>query len=1095
MNIKLLNGIIIISKDGLIKISPEFVIKNIEQVNDLLKCLEKCFFEMSCLSKRGYVNDPKINIPFVYQLVKELGIKRCLKNIDLSILLNTLYYNLILLLFLNIIIIIEQWLKKNDTVVSIDLKVDLKCLKNNVTRMINPVILNRLKNKGLSILLNTTTGFDSEYELKSSLENTNNLLSIQLASNTSFYVKVPIICREPLNHSDFGIKDINKWGESILKSKCCKSIDEIIKLIRFNLYSDNDLLIDNLINKLKSLEEVRYFTMEDSMLFTFPKTAPETLIKYVNEYTSVELLKDSEGLNDIEHSKALLNFIDILNGVSGVEKEISPKMFSSLENSTKKPTSRISYRFGKSKLSITTNRILFICMHESPADLSILKDFEVFKEQLDIVGRSFVTRGRPLNFDYCKSKVHIRDTTLIAPGGAKSLAGIGNIYGDDFKKIDIGDYRNGRMSILLKDDKELFEKYAIRDSIITLKHATTMEEFNLTVGKIGVPLTISGIGKNYVLQEWSKSKYKGYQEHKDIMIGNITSKLTPKDARAIELSKYIVPFITGYRGGRNESFMYGIDYIDGSQRSWVDYDLTSAYTTVMSILGHPDTEKGVRIFNKTVQKMSVKDLLFNYIIVDVEFKFDKTTKYPCIPTRVDDNVDIYPLEGRSTITGCEYLVAKSMGCRLYVKDGVMIPFKTSNSNPHSKEDLDYQAPFRGIVKDLQHKRRKYPKKTFYNYMYKEIGNSIYGQVAMGISARKGFDIKSKSHVIIEGGVLSNPILASYITGFTRALVSECMHNIQLLNGKIVSVTTDGFITDVEDLESKILALGNENQHCLNLYRKVRKLLTTFDGEEKYNESGLEIKNVEEQGLISWKTRGQLGFTNGGISAATGFQLKYLDKQFIIDEFTKYLTSDETKFLEYIQTSLRSATDIYKYGGHVTVTYKDRKYGLYFDDKRRIIDQDPQIGLLDSLPWYSVNEYAKIRVLKETITTPVFTGGFTNQPRKSYKSYIETSVRSFIKACFSEIDKNRYGIPKGMFCSYKELIEFIYNYEPAREVKLTPSSISHLKNRNSIARAVPRTVENESFIEYVKQHIKSFDNDRFFRELSSEAIRNRKNGTI
>jgi len=83
----------------------------------------------------------------------------------------------------------------------------------------------------------------------------------------------------------------------------------------------------------------------------------------------------------------------------------------------------------------------------------------------------------------------------------------------------------------------------------------------------------------------------------------------------------------------------------------------------------------------------------------------------------------------------------------------------------------------------------------------------------------------------------------------------------------------------------------------------------------------------------------------------------------------------------------------------------------------------------------------------------------------------------------------------MFCSYKELIEFIYNYEPAREVKLTPSSISHLKNRNSIARAVPRTVENECFIEYVKQHIKSFDSDRFFRELSSEAIRNRKNGTI
>jgi len=332
------------------------------------------------------------------------------------------------------------------------------------------------------------------------------------------------------------------------------------------------------------------------------------------------------------------------------------------------------------------------------------------------------------------------------------------------------------------------------------------------------------------------------------MIGNITSKLTPKYARGIDLSKYIVQFITGLRGGRNESFMYGVDKIDGEQRCWIDYDLTSAYTTVMSILGHPDTEKGVRIFNKTVQNMSPKDLLFNYIIVDVEFKFDKNTKYPCIPSRVDDNVDIYPLEGRSTITGCEYLVAKSMGCRLYVKDGVMIPFKKSSAK--TINDMDYLAPFRSIVKELQYKRRQYPKKTFYNYMYKEIGNSIFGQVCMGISGRKGYDIKSKTHVSIEGGVLSNPILASYITGFTRALVSECMNGIQLLNGKIVSVTTDGFITDVDDLENKLLSLDDKNQYCLKLYRTVRKLLTTFESEDKSNESGLEIKNVEDLGLIT-----------------------------------------------------------------------------------------------------------------------------------------------------------------------------------------------------------------------------------------------------
>src|SRR5438874_1517333 len=95
----------------------------------------------------------------------------------------------------------------------------------------------------------------------------------------------------------------------------------------------------------------------------------------------------------------------------------------------------------------------------------------------------------------------------------------------------------------------------------------------------------------------------------------------------------------------------------------------------MSILGDPHYEKASRIFNKTVKEMSDSDLLLNYIVLEVDFVFPKDVKYPSIPTRVDDNMDIYPLKGTSTITGSEYLVAKSMGCRLYVKEGVIIPFK------------------------------------------------------------------------------------------------------------------------------------------------------------------------------------------------------------------------------------------------------------------------------------------------------------------------------------------------------------------------------------------------------------------------------------
>ena len=61
--------------------------------------------------------------------------------------------------------------------------------------------------------------------------------------------------------------------------------------------------------------------------------------------------------------------------------------------------------------------------------------------------------------------------------------------------------------------------------------------------------------------------YKGYQVNEDVIIGNLSNVLTPKGARAIGISNFIVPFIAGYRGGRNETYMYGVDDIKDQERS------------------------------------------------------------------------------------------------------------------------------------------------------------------------------------------------------------------------------------------------------------------------------------------------------------------------------------------------------------------------------------------------------------------------------------------------------------------------------------------------------------------------------------------------
>jgi len=56
-----------------------------------------------------------------------------------------------------------------------------------------------------------------------------------------------------------------------------------------------------------------------------------------------------------------------------------------------------------------------------------------------------------------------------------------------------------------KEKKKAFIEYAIIDAKITVKHATEMEKFNKTVRKIGIPITLYSIGRNYVATQWMKN--------------------------------------------------------------------------------------------------------------------------------------------------------------------------------------------------------------------------------------------------------------------------------------------------------------------------------------------------------------------------------------------------------------------------------------------------------------------------------------------------------------------------------------------------------------------------------------------------------------
>ena len=233
------------------------------------------------------------------------------------------------------------------------------------------------------------------------------------------------------------------------------------------------------------------------------------------------------------------------------------------------------------------------------------------------------------------------------------------------------------------------------------------------------------------------------------LLGDVSKSMTPKGLHALQEVGFVLPYyIANYKGGRNECFMYGMD----KETNWQDYDLTSAYTSVLSKAGHPDYSALRRLDEQELQALSRDEILYSYLIIHAQFEFPPETKYPSIPCYVDENCTIYPLRGVCVITGAEYILALSQGCRFTYDDVFLIPFAT--------DEYKDTKPFSTVIKLVLDKRREFAKGTISNLMYKEIGNSIYGSVVRGISDKRKFDIKSQGTVRMVGDDLTNPIIAS-----------------------------------------------------------------------------------------------------------------------------------------------------------------------------------------------------------------------------------------------------------------------------------------------------------------------------------------------
>jgi hypothetical protein len=1034
-------------------------------------------------------------------------------------------YNLIILTLYFLCCISLQKIVDNESIDS-DLISDFKYKERVLFSRVDASIRHHMRKRGLSLIKNTYIGFDTEFNQVNRLSNS--LVSAQLAITSGLSLKVPNTPRYTISSFDVEKNKLHKSkpkSEVFNYSKVETSIQWLLQEISRVKNGSYDESMVILTEGLKTIKGMKYYEADEQTTFNFPRSEIQPYIA----------IKDTVSLKELLHTATLIS-TPFLNSMSNTALTLVKDICSrnlTLQNGKDSLLEQLYYHYhdyskieelaiasekqlavitqvevpqsevkgleangigqrcrkrvkrlkltdektrsrelmpdlftGQQSVNVTSSRYYYLAAHLTAADLTMLSDFALIKEELNIVNGSFVTLRDPLN--YCGKKIHIRDTMLLAPGGSKSLARVGMLYGEAFHKITISKENLKDMKSFFANEPEKFIDYALRDALISLKHSLWMDDFNFNLGGRGVPLSLSSIGRRYVKQIWEESKYSGYQVSQKYSLGDVSSTITPKGLNEIREIGFLLPYyIANYKGGRNECFMYGVD----TKSNWFDYDLTSAYTTVMSMAGHPDYAECRRLSVPELQNMSNYDVLYSYMIIHADFEFPESTKYPSIPCFVDENCTVFPLKGRAVLTGSEYLLAKAQGCNFVFRDLFLIPFKKLTETKEIK-------PFNLILKQIQEKRREYPKGTINNLMYKEIGNSIYGSVVRGISNKRKYDTKTKTTQRLSGDELSNPIIASWTTAFIRSIIGECLDSIQQLEGLVVSVTTDGFITNIVDLENKI-----SEKYLFSEFKQIRKLLSDDD-------TGLELKN-EGRGMLAWTTRGQLGIESN-IKATTGLQHNvYNSKEDLLVTLTEVFKSDG-KTLEYIQSRLRSATEIFKKGGHVTMVYKDQHFRMHFDNKRvieiplELIDQTSktEVGnlftshvLLDSKPLKSVSQGENLRYISKLPKIKQYSR-YSNfgSPDLKYKKTEDLAVINFIKGIVAEppmFNLHRLDLKKN-----KHIVEFIKQYD--KNTKISANSIAALKGRAITLKSVPRSKETEEFVKYVKSTFQNFDEENFYR---------------
>ncbi len=731
---------------------------------------------------------------------------------------------------------------------------------------------------------------------------------------------------------------------------------------------------------------------------------------------------------------------------------------------------------------------VYVGAHFSLAEMTSLADFAQLKTQFDGVRRSFVTAQTPYpitlrdeNRNAHPISLFMRDTMHLSAQATK-LEQLGEVHG--IPKVVLPKGMIERMDELLRDDKPLYEEYAITDARIVRAHLKKMAElYHQLTGETGIPVTLGALGVEFCRKTWSKQGVNeaavlGY-EFQRIPIQDQRGRIRTirKKVALCNVHEHSTLVTECFHGARNEGYWFGPTETD----DWTDADVAGAYPTALSMLGTPLWDQ-LRVTND-INDFTPGALGFAH----VTFRFPEHVRFPTFPVRTGNNL-VFVRQGETHVTATEIWEARRLGAEITIIHGVIVPMDNT------------AKPFRNVVLEAVRLRKEAKEngQLIAEKMFKELINSLYGKTAQGTLLHRVFDTREGHVKPIPPSQITNVFFAAFVTGFMRALLSEILNSLPA-ECLVVSATTDGFLSNATEADLEFATAGALSR----MFGEERRILT---GEYEV----LAIKH-QARAVMSARTRGQFTLTTAPghdvILAKAGVKTPAgLTKPQQNEEMVK-MFMERTPMQKYRRSNLRTLRKLYETDGDLVSEESEVRLNLEFDFKRRAVNprmlpcRNVEHLAFDTVPWVTMQEFETCRQALKTFrgtrclktladfqAFEEFRVGAGLQSQGLRRSVdggmVETARRQFLRA----LSRSAWGLNRGLF-TFTEISAFLTaGGYPTKPNDIKNAGRAKLKLVEHAVAPLPGVL---AFVAYVTLRFPAFEAHRMLAPAAAKTTQNRK----